>query len=163
DLASIDTKLGTPDHQHVADELSRRAITLIKDDRNEIPLSLPRAANVLYLSVIDYASGWREGAPSRTFLPELKKRWPNVTAIELSDRTTADQFDLVRAMGRRADGIVASVFVRIASYSGRMDLSSAQVALLEGFSELNKPFVGVLFGNPYTATFLRKLPTMILT
>ena len=163
DLASIDAKLGTRDHEQLADDLAARAITLIKDDRRQVPLAVPPAANVLYLSVIDYASGWREGAPSRTFLPELKRRWPNVTAVEISDRTTADEFDLVRGLARRADAIVASVFVRIASYSGRMDLSERQVALLDGLSATNKPYVTVLFGNPYTATFVQKLPAMLLT
>ena len=118
---------------------------------------------MLYLSIVDYASGWREGAPSRTFLPELKKRWPNVTAIEVSDRTTADEFDLIRALARQSDALVSSVFVRIASYSGRMDLSDRQVALLEYLGGLDKPFVTVVFGNPYTATFLQKLPAMLLT
>ena len=163
DLASIDAKLGTHDHQRLADDLAARAITLIKDDRRHVPLAVPAAANVLYLSMIDYASGWREGAPSRTFLPELKKRWPNVTAVEISDRTTADEFDLVRGLARRADAVVASVFVRIASYSGRMDLSERQVTLLDGLTAMNKPYVAVLFGNPYTATFVQKLPAMLLT
>jgi beta-N-acetylhexosaminidase len=162
DLAAIDARLGTNEHQQTAAELNARAITLIKDDRNLVPLSLPPSANVLYLSVIDYASGWREGVPSRTFLPELRKRWPNVTGVELSDRMSADQADLVRSLARRADAVVASVFVRIASYSGRMDLSDRQVAVLESLAALNKPYVAVLFGNPYTATFLTKLPTMLL-
>src|SRR5262249_9480850 len=161
DLGAIDEKLGTRAHQEVAADLCTRAITLIKDDRHQVPLAVPRSANVLYLSVIDYASGWREGAPSRTFVPELKKRWPNVTGVELSDRMSADQADLVRSLARRADAIVASVFVRIASYSGRMDLAERQVAVLESLAALNKPFITVFFGNPYTTTFLAKLPTMM--
>jgi beta-N-acetylhexosaminidase len=163
DLSAIDARLGTREHQQVAADLSARAITLITDERKQLPLTLPRTANLVYLSVIDYASGWREGAPSRTFLPELKKRWPNVTGVEVSDRTSADEFDLVRALARRADAIVASVFVRIASYSGRMDLSDRQVSMLESLGSGDKPFVAVLFGNPYTATFLKKLPAMLLT
>ena len=163
DLAAIDARLATSEHQRTAEELNARAITLIKDDRNQVPLTLPPSATVLYLSVIDYASGWREGVPSRTFLPELKKRWPNVTGVELSDRMSADQADLVRSLARRADAIVVSVFVRIASYSGRMDLSDRQVAILENLATLNKPYVAVLFGNPYTATFLSTLPSMMLT
>jgi beta-N-acetylhexosaminidase len=163
DLAAVDARLGTREHQQVADELSSRALTLIKDERRQVPLTAPRNARVLYLSVIDYASGWREGAPSRTFLPELRKRWPNVTAIEVSDRTTADEFDLIRALARQSDAVVSSVFVRIASYSGRMDLSDRQVALLEYIATIEKPFATVVFGNPYTATFLQKLPAMILT
>jgi len=163
DLAQIDARLGTREHQQVAADLAARAITLIKDDRNQVPLTLPRSANILYLSVIDYASGWREGAPSRTFLPELKKRWPNVTGVEVSDRTSADEFDLVRALARRSDAIIVSVFVRIASYSGRMDLSDRQVSMLESLGGGTKPLVAVLFGNPYTATFLPKLPAVLLT
>jgi beta-N-acetylhexosaminidase len=162
DLAAIDAKLATRDHLRTAEEINTRAITLIKDDRSQVPLAVPAAANILYLSVIDYASGWREGVPSRTFLPELKKRWPNVTGLEISDRMSADQADLVRSLARRADAIVASVFVRIASYSGRMDLSDRQVALLNDLVALNKPYVTVLFGNPYTATFLPRLPAMLL-
>src|SRR5262245_25314632 len=163
DLGAVDAALGTREHEKVADEASARAITLIKDERRQIPLTVPKTSNVLYLSVIDYSSGWREGAPSRTFLPELKKRWPNVTAVEVSDRTSADEFDLVRALARKADAIVASVFVRIASYSGRMDLSDRHVSLLEGLGAGQTPFVAVLFGNPYTATFLKRLPAMVVT
>jgi beta-N-acetylhexosaminidase len=163
DLGAIDSKLGTRDHLKTAAEINARAITLIKDERQQIPLRVPQSASILYLSVVDYVSGWREGAPSRTFLPELKKRWPNVIGIEISDRGTAEEFDLVHSLARRADVIVASVFVRIASYSGRMDLSDRQVSLLEGLTALNKPYVAVIFGNPYTATFLRRLPTLMLT
>jgi beta-N-acetylhexosaminidase len=43
-----------------------------------------------------------------------------------------------------------------------MDLSDRQIGLLEGLTALNKPYVAVMFGNPYTATFLSKLPTMLL-
>ena len=163
DLGAVDEKLGRRESLQLANDLAARAITLIKDERNQVPLALPTSANVLYLSVIDYASGWREGAPSRTFLPELKKRWPHVTAVEVSDRTTADEFDLLLALARRSDAIVASVFVRIASYSGRMDLSDRQLSLLGDLAGIDKPYVAVLFGNPYTATFLPKLPAMLLT
>ena len=78
--------------------------------------------------MLDYPSGWRIAAPSRTFIPELSQRWPNVTAVELSDRTTPDELELVRAMAPRYDAIVASVFVRAASASGRMDLAPGIVS-----------------------------------
>ena len=162
DVAAIAETFGTRAHAQVAQEINDRGITLIKDERNQVPLAAPREANVLYLSVLDYASGWREGIPSRTIVPELKKRWPNVTAIEVTDRTTASEYELIRALARRADAVVAGVFVRIASFSGRMDLSQPQIALLDSVAAQNKPFVTVCFGNPYTATFLPKLPAVLL-
>ena len=162
DLAAIPDRLGGRARAALAGEIAERALTLIKDERDLVPLRVPREAAVLYLSVVDYQSGWREGAPSRTFLPDLKGRWPNVTAVEVSDRTTASEYELIRAMARQSDAVVASVFVRIASYSGRMDLAPAQVSLLEWLSAQKPPFVAVLFGNPYVATFLPTLPSVML-
>jgi len=122
---------------------------------------------VLYLSVLDYPSGWRIAAPSRTFIPELKSRWPNVTAVELSDRTTPSEIELLTATLGRYDGVVASVFVRTASFSGRMDLAPALQRLLSDVARLSaaagRPFVTTFFGNPYAATFLPELPSVLLT
>lgn len=163
DLAKTADTFGGRAHAAVAQEINDRAVTLIKDERKIVPLKAGRDANVLYLSVIDYASGWREGVPSRAIIPELKQRWPNLTAIEITDRTTPSEYELIRAVAKRADVIVAGVFVRIASYSGRMDLSATQAQLLESLSAGEKPFAAVLFGNPYVATFLPKLPAVLLT
>ena len=71
---------------------------------------------------------------------------------------------MVKVLARRADAVVAGVFVRIASYSGRMDLSPQAVSLLESIAaDQQKPFVTVIFGNPYTAMALPKLPAQLLT
>lgn len=162
DTGAIAGKFGTRAHAAVAQEINDRGITLLKDERSRVPLTAPREANVLYLSVLDYASGWREGVPSRTMVPELKRRWPNLTAVEITDRTTASEYELVRALSRRADAVIAGVFVRIASFSGRMDLSQPQIALLDSIAAQDKPFVTVCFGNPYTATFLPRLPAVLV-
>ncbi|MFN8061470.1 MAG: glycoside hydrolase family 3 protein [Vicinamibacterales bacterium] len=167
DLEALADVVGARAHQRLADEVSQRAMTLIKDDRRQVPLGLPRTANLLYLSLLDYPSGWRIGAPSRTFLPELKKRWPNVTAVELSDHSTEGEIDLVRAMLPRYDAVIASVFVRTASFSGRMDLSASLIELLRDEARLSQPrsqpFVTVFFGSPYAAMAVAELPAQLLT
>lgn len=166
-LDAVASAVGTRAHNAIADAVSQRSITLVKDERDQVPLTLARDAQVLYLSVLDYPAGWRIAAPSRTFIPEFRQRWPNVTAIELSDRSTASEIDLVRAMAPRFDAVVASIFVRAASASGRMDLAPGLQALLQQIAKQttssNKPFVTVFFGNPYAAMFLRELPAVILT
>ena len=166
-LESVATIVGTRANQAISDEVSQRSITLIKDARNQVPMKLPREAQILYLSVLDYPSGWSIAAPSRTFIPELRKRWPNVTSIELSDRTTPSEIELVRAMAPRFDAVVTSIFVRTASFSGRMDLAAPLQRLLNDISRQSsssgKPFVTTFFGNPYVATFLQDLPAMLLT
>ena len=163
-LANI---VGGRAHQAVADEVSQKSITLVRDPRNQVPLKLARDAQILYLSILDSPGGWRISAPSRAFIPELKRHWRGVTSVEVSERSTANELELVRAMAPRYDAIVASVFVRAASGSGRMDLPSNMQMLLRTIArqteQSRKPFVAVLFGNPYTATFLQDVPVMMLT
>ena len=167
DLGVIAERVGTRANQAVADAVSERSLTLIKDARGCVPLKLAKDAQVLYLSVLDYPSGWRIAAPSRTFIPELRKRWPNVTSIELSDRATPSEIELVRAMLPRYDAVVASVFVRTASASGRLDLAAPLQRLLQDAARAtaaaNRPFVTTFFGNPYAAMYLPDLPAVLLT
>ena len=166
-LDDVPKLVGGRTNAAVARSISSRSITLIKDDRNQVPLRVPRDAAVLYLSVLDYPSGWRIAAPSRTFLPELRKRWSNVTAVELSDRSTTSELELLRVSAPRYDAIVACVFVRAASASGRMDLAPALGKLLEDIgratADTPKPFITVFFGNPYVPMAVPSLPAMMLT
>jgi beta-N-acetylhexosaminidase len=167
DLNAIPSKVGGRANAAIAEEAAARSITLIKDDRHSVPLNVPRETPVLYLSMLDYPSGWRIAAPSRTFLPELKKRWPQVTAIELSDRTSPADLDMVRTVAPRYGAIVASVFVRATSASGRMDLPPELAKLLRDLARTSAPsatpFVTTFFGNPYTPSFIPELPAMLLT
>lgn len=166
-LDALPALVGGREHAKAARDVSQRSVTLLKDDRNQVPLRAPREAAVLYLSVLDYPSGWRIAAPSRTVIPELRQRWPSVTAIELSDRSTPSELDLVRATALRYDAIVVSVFVRASSGSGRMDLAPPVTRLLQDLARMTantpKPFVTMFFGNPYVPMFIPELPAVLLT
>ena len=70
-------------------------------------------------------------------------------------------------MAARYDAIVAGVFVRAASASGRMDLVPAVQDLLKDLARRSlkrgQPMVTVFFGNPYVPTAVPDLPAMLLT
>lgn len=167
DLDEVPARVGGRANLALAEEAAARSITLVKDDLNQVPLTVPADTPLLYLSILDYPSGWQIAAPSRKFIPELKKRWPQVTSIELSDHTALPELDMVRAVAPRYGAIVASVFVRAASGSGRLDLSAGLVALLRDLARMaarsGTPFITTFFGNPYTASFAPELPAVLLT
>lgn len=166
-LDQVADKVGGRANAAIAQQVSQRAITLVKDVRGQVPLTLPRASNLLYLSVLDYPAGWRIATPSRTFIPELRQRYPQLTSIEVSDRTTPAELDLIRSTASRYDAIVVSVFVRASSGSGRMDLAPPVTKLLTDLARATntsgKPMVTTFFGNPYVAMFLTDLPAALLT
>jgi beta-N-acetylhexosaminidase len=166
-LEAVPLSVGGRKHAALASAISERSLTLVKDARNHVPLPTPRTARLLYLSVLDYPSGWRIAAPSRTMIPELKARWPRTDAIEISDRSSPAELDLVREMAETFDGVVAGIFVRASSGSGRLDLAPQVIRLLQNLSRdserRSQPFVAAFFGNPYTPMFVPELPAMLLT
>jgi len=166
-LDDAPVSVGTRRHAALAREVSERAITLIKDDRNSVPMALPSAASVLYLSVLDYPRNWRIAAPSRALIPALRARWSDVQTVEVSDVTTPNELGLIRAMAPRFDAIVAGVFVRASSGSGRLDLAAPVAGLLTDLARSSarrkQPFVAAFFGNPYVPMSVPELPAVLLT
>jgi beta-N-acetylhexosaminidase len=153
-------------HRAVAQRVSERALTLLRDRDGAVPLRIPKTARVLHLSIVDYLSNWRVAAPGRTFAPALTARWPDVTAIELSDRSTASEIDLVRALAPRHDAVVVALYVRAASGSGRLDLAPELIRLLESLARgatAERPMVAGFFGNPYVVAALSDVPAALLT
>jgi beta-N-acetylhexosaminidase len=166
DLSEVATHVGGRQHLAVARAASERGLTLVRNSPGHVPLMAPRSARVLVLSVLDYPGNWRIAAPGRTFVPAIRERWPDVTAIELSDRSTPAELDLVRASAPGYGGIVIGLYVRAASGSGRLDLAPPVAKLVIDLARLStdeRPVVGVFFGNPYAAASVANLPVMLLT
>jgi beta-N-acetylhexosaminidase len=164
-LEAVPLHVGGRRHESVARAVAEHAVTLVKDTRGAVPLKRGRDASVLYLSILDYPSNWRTGAPSRTMIPELKQRWPDTQSVELSDRSTPNEISLVTAMAPRFDVVVAGIFVRAASASGRIDLSPGLIRLLQTLARSaerrGQPFVVAFFGNPYVALSVPDMPAML--
>ncbi len=166
DLEKVTTTIGGRAHAAVARAISEKSITLVRDLHAQVPMRIARDKAVLAISMLDYPSGWRIAAPGRSFLPALKAQWPNVTAVELSDRSTAAERELVAAMAPRFDAVVIGIYVRAASGSGRLDLApelTRLVNLLGRSGTPTRPVVGCFFGNPYVAASVTDLPAMLVT
>jgi beta-N-acetylhexosaminidase len=165
DVEAVAASVGGRAHEALAVEIAARAVTLLKDERGHVPLQLPQKARVLLLSLVDSAGGWREAAPGRVLIPELRKRFPGLTAIEVSDRTTASELDLLRALAKGSDAVVAASFTRAADPNGKLGLAPGQLSLLEGLAkdDARRPLVTVALGSPYVGELGATLPTLLLT
>ena len=165
-LDKVTAAVGGRAHAAVARAISEKSITLVRDLHSQVPMRLAREKTVLAISLLDYPGGWRVAAPGRSFLPALKAQWPNVTAVELSDRSTSGERDLVAVMAPRFDAIVMGIYVRAASGSGRLDLAPELVRLVNLLGRSGtptRPVVACFFGNPYVAASVPELPAMLVT
>lgn len=70
-------------------------------------------------------------------------------------------------MAAKYDAVVAGIFVRASSGSGRLDLAPQLERFLQDLARATErrqqPFVSVLFGNPYTAIAMPEAPALMLT
>lgn len=163
DLDRIETIVGQQDHQQWARTMIERAITLVRDERRVLPLSLQGAQRVLLLTILDAREGWREGPPGAAFRAELLKRHQNVVEVTIDERTSRETIEVIKKLAGLCDVILANGFIRVAAYKGSIDLTEGQLDLLRFLSTLEKPFVFTLFGSPYALSVVPELPTSILT
>ena len=169
-VVSLDTLpliVGTRKNLAVAQAISERSITLLRDEQGDVPLRVSGSGNLLYLSVVEGPASWGATVPSAAFIPALEERWPNVTAVELSSRTTVSETELVRETAARYDAIIVGFFARAATPNGQTDLPADILAMLRRVAAVadqnGQPLVAIIFGNPYLATLLDALPAVMLT
>lgn len=163
DLDRIETLVGNREHQQWARTMIERALTLVRDERRLLPLTLDATQRVLLLTLLDARDGWREGVPGSAFRAELLRRHPQVVEVTLDGTSSRETIEVVKKLASLCDVILVNGFIRVAAYKGSIDLGEELLDLLRFLSRSEKPLVFTLFGSPYALTFVPELPTGILT
>ncbi len=163
EISRLDAVLGTAESRRSARVMMERAITLVRDEKNWLPLRLTEDSRALYINLVDSGEGYREGFPGTAFRNELRRRHNKTTDVQVSDRTTAGEFELIRKLIATSDVVIVNGFIRVAAYKGSVSLTEDQLNLLKHLSHSEKPMIFTLFGSPYLLSFVPELPTLILT
>ncbi len=158
----VDKLVGAQAAQQKAQEIIEHALTLVKDEKNALPLKLRDEEDVLLVNMVDASD--RENAPiaGLTFRAEFTKRHPRTLFVAVSPSTTRNEADLIRQIAGTYRTVVVSCSIRIASYKGSVGLSDFQVDLLRALAQHNGPFVFTLFGSPYLLNAVPELPSYAL-
>ncbi len=162
DLMQVDKLVGSPAAQQESQEIMEHAVTLVKDDKNAVPLKLQPGDDVLLLNFVDAGNAEFTSAPGRTFRSEFLQRHANTLFAQVTQATTRSEADLIKQIARRYKTVVVSCSIRIASYKGFIGLSDVQQDLLQTLSQHDGPFVFALFGSPYLLNTMPELPSYAL-
>ena len=155
------TLLLNQDHKVQAQQIMENAVTLVRDDRQAIPLRLARSKKIFHLRLLD-TMNWKP-KPGTLFADELKKRHPNTITLELGKQSPALTRTRIEQAWKRCDAVVIGIFVRVTSGKGTVDLSPQQTELLKKIAAGSKPLILVVFGSPYLLVSLPDLPSYIAT
>lgn len=162
-LDRLSSVVGSKAHHDLSQRISEAAVTLVRDNRNAVPLRPSPDKRVLVINLLDTRMGWREGPVGLVCSAEMLKRFPNAITIQIDDLTTANELDLAHKLADLVDAVVVNGFIRVAAYKGTTDLTPGQMRFLRDLSKLEKPFIFTLFGSPYLLHHLPELPSYMLT
>ncbi|MDH3422298.1 MAG: glycoside hydrolase family 3 protein [Gemmatimonadota bacterium] len=141
-IQNIGEVVGTPDHTAVATEIAEKSITILKNDRNLLPLRGTRSASVLSVT-------FRRGSDvlaGRYFNQAMRVTYPRLRTADLEAGDDESDYDAVL---RRARGQALVIVGTYSSYAGSVDDRDQLTVLIEGLARLGVPHVVVSFGNPY--------------
>jgi len=144
-LADVGRTVGIPAHEAVAQEVADRSITLLRNERNLLPLLGTRSARVLSVTFrrpSDLLAG-------RYLNAGLRARYPRLVTAELDVDSPVEVYRALLNRARSSDLVVVSLHVSVVTASGTVALPEEMVEFLNELPDSGTPHVVISFGNPY--------------
>lgn len=147
-IEQISQHVGVPDHLDVANRIAESALTLLKNDRDLLPLAGTRTARVLSVSYrrsSDVLAG-------RYFNRVLRETYPRLTTAEVDADTQQSIYQGLTRRAREQGMVVVSTYVTSVNVSGSFMLPEDLVDFITELRRIGVPHTVVSFGNPYLIT-----------
>ena len=157
DIGQIPTVVGSREHEVLSREVARKAVTVLGNRNNILPLSPLDTRKFLDLVIADTEDP-KEG---RGFHSALRDRRNNIDFARVDPRSNEGEYESAVESARNADVILLQL--QLATRSGEMTgfISGKQKNLLSRISSLGKPMIAVSFGNPYVVIDLPKIDAYV--
>ena len=143
---SMSSIVGSRDHLTAAAQIASSSITLVKDDKNQIPIKPEKINKMAHLILTTDENG---NETLKTIKSNINYTHGNVKNIfvnyELSDILIDD---LISRLDK-FDQIIVSTLVKIRMNKGESTVNSTHLKLIKKMANNNLPFVVVSYGSPY--------------
>jgi beta-N-acetylhexosaminidase len=149
DLEAIGDVVDAPESNERAQQIAERALTLVRNQDNLVPLAAPGRACYAVLAETRYS------AEGLVFAQELRKRGQASVAALDPSLSRQDMDDAIRRLPASCPVFVVAAFASVGANRGSAGLSGELPGAIETVISLGKPVVLVAFGNPY---LLRDFP-----
>ena len=157
-IDQIDRIVSNKESTKLVEEIASKAITLVRNDANLIPLK--KDADVCVLTI---SNGFDGEFTHAALIKSLRDNGIKFTSIVLQDNSTPKEAERARIMANKADVVIAGLFGRVRSGAkNSVGLPDAGVNILRELLSNNKKVVGVGFGNPYVLGNFPEMKTYLV-
>lgn len=144
----------------LAQEISRHAVTLVRNDAGVLPLKLTPNAKVFNLAI---TNGDDRLWIAQPFVGTMSRGGVRMETLVLDERSSEAEVTKALDAAARADIVIVSMYGRVRSGQARsVALPEAGATALNALLDQQKPLVGISFGNPYLLMSFPKLPTYLV-
>jgi beta-N-acetylhexosaminidase len=152
DLEGISDVVDSPEANEKAQEIADRAVTLVLNGGNIVPLAAPERA--CYVTMPE----GRFSVEGQVFTQEIRKRAATASVTALDAGMTRDTVDAALEKLSGCSNYVAATFTSFAAYRGTVGMLAGELGhALDWLIATGKPVVLVALGNPYV---LRSFPNV---
>jgi beta-N-acetylhexosaminidase len=141
-LDAIPRVVGIPEHTRVAQEVAERSITLLRNERDLLPLLGTRSARVMSVTFRSRTDVFA----SRYFDARLRQTYPRLVTTRVDDDTNGEVYSDLRRRARASNLVVISLY---SNFAGRVEIPDEMLEFVNLLAEEQITHVVVSFGNPY--------------
>ncbi len=154
-IDNIDTVVSGMETLQLADEIAKKAVTLVRDDQKLLPLKNISEKRVFVLGI---SNGEDRFNIMNTFTRTLRQSGAKLDVVILDNRVTPEEARTALEKANKADIVITALFGRVRSGAkNSVGLPEPGAQLLRRLLTTDKPLVAVSFGNPY---FLNSFPNI---
>ncbi|HYD54290.1 MAG TPA: glycoside hydrolase family 3 N-terminal domain-containing protein [Gemmatimonadaceae bacterium] len=147
--------VGSPAHRRTSQEIAQRAVTLLKDQGNLVPITPTRVMLVQYAPETELRAG--------RYLPaELRTAGVQARAWKVGPRTSPAELDSIARAVRGAERVVIAAYVRRIEGEGRNAIPAHIAAWADSLAASEK-VVFIALGNPYLIRQVPRVGTYLMT
>jgi beta-N-acetylhexosaminidase len=141
--------IGAPEEEEIAQQVADRALTLVKDSNDMLPVRNSDSASLLVLAET------RSGQQGRHLIEEMKKRAPKMKITLLDPAMSKDDMDRIVERTAGSSSVIVAAYATVNAGRGDVALGGEYPALMSALMKGAAPVTLAALGNPY---LLRNFP-----
>ncbi len=157
-LDQIDRIVSNSETGVLTDEIATKAITLVRNDGNALPLDKTKK-----IAVLGVSNGFDGGTVMTPFVTALRTSGAKLSTGHVQENSMQPQIDAVRKAVSEADVVIIGLYGRVRSGAkNSAGIPDNGAALVRGALASGKQVIGVSFGNPYILSSFPEMKTYIV-